>query len=730
MILTSAWTFGLHMLSSQTVSSRPAPAPDSRLIFQTGRPWSPRTNINADTVLVYGIDDSTAERISSWREHGYHVDVMTGVAWGRYAPYLRGDFDGNEHWNETQQEKSGTLILHSGREVPYIAPSLSYGRYLAQGVIAALDAGAEAVYLEEPEFWARAGWSDSFKHEWQEYYHEPWQSPDSSPDAQYRASKLKYMLYRRALAQVFDAVKAYGASHHRRIPCYVATHSLINYAQWQIVSPESSLLQVGADGYIAQVWTGTARAPNVYEGVTRQRTFETAFLEYGALQNIARSSGKRIWYLNDPIEDNPNHSWTDYRQNWESTLVASLLQPAVSRYEVLPWPERIFGENSVYPSQEPSPSDPNPKKTLIPSGYETELQTVFHALGEMSQPASQVRWETAGTQGIGILVSDTLMFQRATPEPSDEHLGQFYGLALPLLMRGMPVEPVQIESTYAPSSAELLKQYKILLLTYDGQKPPSPKFHAALADWVKAGGALIVLDDDKDPYNHARDWWNSDGNHFDTPRDHLFQLLGLAPNATGLHAVDKGYVLYEAQSPAALTYSASGAAVVRELLQTVAKATHVSLQETNALVLRRGPYIVAAGLDQSGGPVGPTHSVSVTGDLIDLFDPDLRESDRMAITPGTRALLLDVNYFKGSVPRILAASAKITKEHASPDSLTFQAEGIDQTQAVIGILSPKPPREVTLDGRRLDSRQYRHGRRALILHFENTAAPQQIKIRF
>jgi hypothetical protein len=34
----------------------------------------------------------------------------------------------------------------------------------------------------------------------------------------------------------------------------VATHSLINYAQWQIVSPESSLLNVGADEYIAQVW--------------------------------------------------------------------------------------------------------------------------------------------------------------------------------------------------------------------------------------------------------------------------------------------------------------------------------------------------------------------------------------------------------------------------------------------------------------------------------------------
>jgi hypothetical protein len=705
--------------------------PDSRLTFQTGKAWSPRTNINADTVMVYGIDDTTADRIRSWREHGYHVTVMTGVAWGRYAPYLRGDFDGKEHWNETQQEKSGKLILHSGREVPYVAPSLSYGRYLAKGVEAALDAGAEAIYLEEPEFWARAGWSDSFKHEWQDFYHEPWQAPDSSPDAQYRASKLKYFLYRRALAQVFDSVKAYGASHHRTIPCYVATHSLINYAQWQIVSPESSLLNVGADGYIAQVWTGTSRTPNVYKGITRERTFETAFLEYGALQNIARSSGKRIWYLNDPIEDNPNHSWVDYRRNWESTLTASLLQPGVARYELLPWPERIFGPNSLHAATEQSASNPTPEKTLIPKEYETELQAVFHALGDMQQPASATHWESAGTQGIGVLVSDTLMFQRITPDPSDENLGQFYGLALPLLMHGMPVEPVQIESTYNKSAKSFLRPYKVLLLTYDGQKPPSPEFHTAIAEWVKAGGALIVLDDDKDPYNHATDWWNSGGNHFDTPRDHLFQALGLSPDEKGLHAVGKGYVLYEPQSPAALTYAPTGAATVMHLLQTVANAVHVPIKETDALVLRRGPYVIAAGLDQEAGtPQAASHPVTVNGDLINLFSADLEEEKIVTMQPGTRAFLLDVNYFQSSAPRILVASAKISNEHASASSLSFQAEGIDQTQAVVRILSTHAAKEVTLNGKPIDPAQYQHSGRTVLLRFPNTASPQQVEVLF
>jgi hypothetical protein len=721
--------FTVAILFANQSPAQSPPAKDAgqgRLIFQTNQPWSPRTNINADTVMVYGIDDTVAQRIDSWRSHGYHVTVMTGVAWGRYAPYLRGDFDGKPHWNETQQEKSGKLILHSGREVPYIAPSISYGLYLSQGVKAALEAGAEAVYLEEPEFWARAGWSDSFQREWQDFYHQPWQAPDSSPDAQYRASKLKYFLYRRALAQVFDAVRTYGTAHHRSIPCYVATHSLINYAQWRIVSPESSLLDVGADGYIAQVWTGTARTPNVYDGVKRERTFETAFLEYGALQNIARSSGKRIWYLNDPIEDNPNHSWIDYRRNWESTLVASLLQPAVARYEVLPWPERIFGLNSLRPSAEPTSSEPNPQKTVIPKEYETELQTVFHALGEMQQPEAAIHWQTAGTQHIGVLVSDTLMFQRAAPQLSDENLGQFYGLALPLLMRGMPVEPVQIESSYREGArADFLSPYPILELTYEGQKPPSPQFHEVLAAWVKAGGALIVVDDDKDPYNHATDWWNSGANHFATPRDHLFQTLGLKPDATGLHAVGKGFVLYAAQSPSALTYNAGGSEVLMQLLHTAAAAIRLPLQETDALVLRRGPYVIAAGLEGERPAV-----VQVSGDLIDLFDANLTESKMLSIQPGTRALLLDVDLFPSSQPRVLAASAKITDEHATAHSLAFRAEGIERTRAVVRVLATRAPQHVSIDNKPLPSDQYQQEGRTLLLRFLNTASPQQIQIDF
>jgi hypothetical protein len=755
-------TLLLALTLSTTAIGQTLPHADDTLIFQTQNGWSPRVNVEAGTVMTYGINEGLPDRIRSWKEHGYRVTVMTGVAWGTYGDYLRGDFDGKQHWNETQQESDGKLILHSGREVPYIAPSGSYGKYLSHGILRALDAGVEAIYLEEPEFWARAGWSDSFKKEWESYYHEPWRSPDSSPDAQYRASKLKYFLYQRALAQVFTSVREWDQEHHRQTPCYVATHSLINYAQWQIVSPESSLLDAGADGYIAQVWTGTSRAVNVYQGVKAERTFETAFLEYGALQNIARSSGKRIWYLNDPIEDNPNHSWTDYKRNWESTLVASLLQPEVSSYEILPWPDRIFGPHSLHPSTEPTEADPKPQLTSIPAEYETELQTVFHALGQMyDQPA---HWQVSGTQNIGILVSDTLMFQRAKPLPSDADLGNFYGLALPLIMHGFPAEPVQIESTYrGQNAADFLKQYRILLLTYEGQKPPSPKFHDALAAWVKAGGALVVIDDDRDPYNHAQDWWNDNGKTPTTPRELLFQSLGLNPQSEGTHRVGKGVVIFRKTSPSALASDPNGPAVVLAATRNAATQIHLLWRESTAFVLRRGPFVIASGFDKPEGtpedaatrvagsvvkPLDSAPSASgnttapllhrapaptlIRGSYIDLFDARLRIVEDPQVGEGERRLLLDPSFFPTTRARVLAASAKVINEQATSNTLRFAVTNIEARDehdlTAIRLLMPRPAKNITVDGKPLANVKTDTG--GVLIEFPARAAAQEVDVTF
>ena len=687
---------------------------EERLSFQTFGPWDWHVNLNADVAIVYGIDPSLPARVASWRDHRYRIHVMTGVSWGNYQDYVDGRYDGKKHADEQQTDGAGNPIRHGGSaDVCYMSPGDDYGAYLAAGVKRALDAGAQAICLEEPEFWAAGGWEENFKRQWKAYYHDEWRPPDSSPDAQYRASKLKYFLYRRTLSTVFDFVRHYGKEHGRSIPCYVASHSLLNYAHWRIVSPESSLLGVGCNGYIAQVWTGTSRTPNVYEGALRQRTFETAYLEYGAMQNLVRASGRRVWYLNDPVEDDPNHTWDDYRANWESTLTASLLQPEVWRYEIMPWPQRVF--EGTYPAATAA------TRVGIPPEYATELQTVISALADMKQPAASTRWEVCGTQGVGLLVSDTMMFQRGGPGASDEHLGSFYGLALPLLERGIPVEPVQIENA---SQSGFLDRYKVLLLTYEGQKPPSAEFHSALAGWVKQGGALVVIDDDKDPYNGVHEWWNTRPMTFATPRQHLFQLLGLAADVRGVRRVGKGVVLYEPASPAGLSYRKNGAEQVRQWVRQA--AVGLPWKQSAALVLRRGPYVVAAGLDDLGTATKP---VVLHGRFMPLFDADLPVVDRLEVAPGRRALLLDLDALPRDQEGVVAAACRVSEQRATPDSLRFWADGIETSRGTVCLRLPWQPRSVLLDGKAVsaDSFDFHHG--LLHLRFVNSATPRKFEIR-
>ena len=692
-----------------------------RTCFQTGRPWSAVADLRSDVAIVYGIDPGLPQRIASWREHGYRIHVMTGVAWGGYQDYLYGRFDGINHEDEAQTDAAGNKVSHGG-DVYYMCPGTNYGKFLCVGVQRALDAGAEAIHLEEPEFWVRSGYSEGFKREWRAYYGEDWQAPQSSVEAQWRASKLKYFLYRRALQQVFDYVQAYNHRTGRRVRCYVATHSLLNYASWGIVSPESSLARLqGCDGYIAQVWTGTARTPNLYRGQLRERTFETAFLEYGVMQNLVRSTGRQVWYLNDPVEDNPGYDWSDYRTNWESTLVASLFQPEVWHYEVAPWPERVFGGR--YPRR-------GAEREAIPPSYATELQTVMNSLNDMRQ--KRVSWD-CGTTGIGVLVSDSLMFERGQPQPSEPHLSQVYGLALPLLKRGMPVTPVQLENV---TVRNYLAPFRLLLLSYQGMKPLGPEVHRALAEWVRRGGVLVVCDDDSDPFNHIREWWNSDGRHYATPREDLFAELGLpggnpgndkVPLQTGaLIAVGKGGLFWLQKSPTQYAAAPDGDLQLVRSLKPAAARAGLNWQETNYLLLRRGPYVLAAGLDESvQAPPKVLH-----GRLVDLFDPGLLVRTNICVGPGSRFFLLDLEAWPGRGPQVLASACKALPAGHSARHPSWTVEGVADTPAVVLLRVPRQPHRVTLAGEPISECEYSAADHLLWVRFTNRAEPRELALAF
>lgn len=696
-----------------------AAGPD-RTTFQIYAPYAPEVDIASDTAIVYGVDDTFSKRVAEWRARGYDVSLMTGIAWGGYGAYY-GEGEAFKR-DEVQTERDGTLRMHgNSTNVGYNVPSDAYVEFIKRYIDPALDAGVRAVYLEEPEFWANTGWSEAFKREWLRFYREPWQPPDSSPDAQYRASKLKYELYFDALRDVFAHVDERAKALGQSIECHVPTHSLINYAQWRIVSPEAHLADIPQlDGYVAQVWTGTARSRNSYRGIAKERTFETAFLEYGQMLAMTRPTGKKLWFLHDPIEDNPNRSWNDYRYNYECTVVASLLWPEVYRFEVMPWPDRIF--RGKYPSVDLDTK--TDEREGIPSDYAIEMLTIVNALNDMEQ--QDVRYD-CGTRGIGVIVSDTMMFQRADPSPSDPMLGSFYGLALPLLKAGVPVEVVQLENVGYPNA---LDRYHVLLLTYEHQKPLKPEYHDALAAWVRQGGSLLLVDDGKDPYHKVREWWNEEAQTDARAYDHLLARLSVgAPVWKVPVAVDKGYVRAVAQSPAKLTYEKEGDEKVRAWVNELLALRGERLQMSPGICVRRGPHVIAARFDES--PVGDA-AMTLSGSFIDLFDPALPHANSKVLGPNQRAFLFDLDYaakqFNG--PRVVAASTRIRQHKIMESAVSFTTRGPSGTAARMRVYAPSAPRTITTAPRVDVTQAWDAASHTALLEMPNRAEDIQVTIAY
>jgi hypothetical protein len=393
----------LALLSAAGFAQQATPLKE-KTAFQTASPWMPAIDVRSDIAIVYGTNDRPGmtfeQRVKTWRDHGYQTNFMTGIAWGDYKDYFLGRWDGKNHLGVGQVTQKGDTIFH-GRDMPYVVPDASFIEYMKTAVIKrVIDVGISNIFLEEPEFWARAGYSEGFKRQWQTYYGFPWKPQDASAENTYLSSKLKYHLYYDAIEKVSSYAKAYGKSKGLSIKVFIATHSLVNYSSWQIVSPEASLASLpGIDGYIAQVWTGTSREPTYFNGVQKERVFENAYLEYGSMVSMTAPTGRKMFFLTDPIEDRQK-DWSDYKRNYQATFTAKLLYPTVSDYEVMPWPERIY----THPYKVANSND----KILIPQYYSTQMQVMVNALNSMPPSTNTV----TGVNGIGVLMSNTLMFQR------------------------------------------------------------------------------------------------------------------------------------------------------------------------------------------------------------------------------------------------------------------------------------------------------------------------------
>ena len=717
-LLTCVLLSGLSALAPVTGASAQTidKTPKEKTTFQTAGAWKPVTDIRSDLVMVYGMSDSFGQRMMSWRDHGYHAHFMTGIAWGEYQDYFTGKWDGLWHLDEGQKTMQGDTIWH-GHLIPYIVPTYNYLSYFKiRNIKPAIDQGADAIFLEEPEFWARAGYSEAFKREWQQYYGFPWKPQHESAENTYLSNKLKYHLYYRALDESFRYAKAYGKTKGMNVKCYVPTHSLLNYSQWQIVSPEASLASMeSCDGYIAQVWTGTSREPNYFNGVVKERVFETAYLEYGCMESMTRPTHRKMFFLTDPIEDRAK-DWSDYKRNYQATFTAELMWPAIDNFEVMPWPDRIY--EGLY-----NESAVSKRKIHIPRFYSTQMQVMINALNDV--PASDNR--VSGSHGISIAMCNSLMFQRSS-QPiegyDDPQLSNFYGEALPLVKRGVPVSILHLENT---GYADTWKDVRVLLLSYSNMKPMDEAQNRNIAQWVRQGGVLVFSGRDKDPFQHVHEWWNTNGKSYKAPSEHLFELMGIPQEADqGRYQVGQGtvYVIREDPKEYVLTSRADKQLVstVRRAYEDDAKAGKLELK--NSFCLKRGNYLLASVLDEDAVSDKP---LVLKGLFIDLFTNTLPVVTQKIVLPGEQAFLYDLSRIKDkNRPQVIAAASRQYDEHITANSYSFVSKSPRNTTNVMRILLPKAPVNVRIDALKAS---YKWDKRSntLLVGFENS--PDGVAVR-
>ena len=180
------------------------------------------------------------------------------------------------------------------------------------------------------------------------------------------------------------------------------------------------------------------------------------------------------------------------------------------------------------------------------------------------------------------------------------------------------------------------------------------------------------------------------------------------------------------ENPAGLAKTAEGDARLAATMKQAAARAGLKWRETNYLLLRRGPYVLAAGLDESvaGEPK------SLHGRFVNLFDPELRVQKTVTLVPGARLFLLDLDASRGNQPHVLASACKALPTLQDAHSLSIAVEGVINTPAVVLLRAAAAPHSVKLAGQALETFNYAPEDRLVRIRFTNETKPRELVVEF
>ncbi len=634
---------------------------DCKTIFQTNTGFDPRLAIAVDGVVVHRHAASFAGELDSWRKQGFAVGRMFFADSDAGNVYWTGKWDGSQYPQDVERDQAGNVVKCAGVR-PYMLPTDGWIRYLQQMTERSLAAGAEAILPEEPLAHVFTGYEDSFKTLWQKRYGRPWQGQHESAEARFLTAQLKNELYIELEKRLLETTKKTPGPDGQSASFILPIHSIYSNIAAQLVAPLGTSTGLPIDGYIGQIWTGPVNwALGNYDSPSKS-FFGSAFVLYDYFTQLAVGSERKMWLLIDPVEDNPDHTWAEFEQWYQHGVAAMLMMKDTDRYEIMPWPDRIF-----------LPGYGTGGKTPAPENYRVVILSVTQVLQEV--PLGGV-WEIRGDdpvgEGVGVAMADTLMWQRH-PGP---WLQGAYGMLLPLVERGIPVSSVVLERA---KETEYLKRFKVIVLYYEDFKPAEPWMNESIVAWVKGGGSLIVLGQDGDELDRCENfWWHKRG--FASPLAHLLSLLGDKKDASW--KVGSGRVIRSEISPRLFGNSAAAEKEYLPLVETAWKqATGQSIAQSGNMVMRRGPFVIARAESQP---------VKLSGRLLDAFDPSMNIRDGIELAAGQSGLYRDVRAdLAAGSPKVLHATHRLMSQSTDNGVLRFVVRGPAETPAVVRIVWPK-----------------------------------------
>ncbi len=477
-------------------------------LTQINQSYSKLYDLDIDCILTYEYGmpaDTNGGLADSWVEnkHTYSDNATIGmmIAVNRdNAEYLE-TYAGSRGVADIQTMANGQLRSHSvlnGKTIYYMVPTNAYLDYKWQVIDKYLQSGKiKVVALEEPELWNNAGYSAGYKELFKQHYGVDWMDPNNDAQSMWMHQKFKAWAFKNAFEVLSGKIK----EKYPDVKVLITTHNPLSYMHHGISTGAAMYADIPTvDGVIGQTWSDDASQGFTYAGNKISNVFMNAMYAYNSYGELL-SDGQTLYLLQDPSSDNGDLLQEEKEENWKQTVVAAMMQNDTTSFQSTIWPQRAF--------------------TAMGMDYKTVQLSVNRMYQEFGNEEMYGAVYGA-TPGIALATSDSMGWHLgANNVLTGDSKNSFSGIYLSLQNDGVALDTVGLDNL---TSVEQLKDVNLLIVTYDAAKPLSETANQVIADWVKAGGRLLMMNGHDEFADITREWW---GQKETTPYKDLITKLGL-----------------------------------------------------------------------------------------------------------------------------------------------------------------------------------------------------------